>query len=159
MPWTVCSYHATHTFQSSVMEQYRSIIWPVWLNGRVFLYKLSGSGFKFRCLHLNFRSHVCFEQNTKGIYRVPFTLKRAHDMITTCSQKHYADKYPQHSSVIWPVSLNGWVFVCKLSGCGFESTSGCGFYFWATLGCRLTLKRVRYIIRTSTASFFSDFKS
>ena len=148
MPCNVCSYHATLTFQSSVMGQHRWIIWPVWLNGWVFLYKLSGSGFKFHCLHLNFRSHLCFEQNAKDIYRVPFTLKHAHDMITTCSQKHHADKYPQHSSVIWSVWLNGWVFVCELSGRGFESTSGCGFDIWGTLGCRLTLKRVRYIIRT-----------
>ena len=31
------------------------------------------------------------------------------------------DKYSQHSSIIWSVWLNGWVLVCKLSGCGFES--------------------------------------
>ena len=34
---------------------------------------------------------------------------------------HRADKYPQHSSIIWPVWLNDWVFVYKLSSCGFES--------------------------------------
>ena len=27
-----------------------------------------------------------------------------------------------HSSIIWPVWLNGWVFVYELSGCGFESS-------------------------------------
>ena len=32
------------------------------------------------------------------------------------------DKYSQHSSIIWPVWLNGWVFVYELSGCGFESS-------------------------------------
>ena len=31
------------------------------------------------------------------------------------------DKYSHHSSIIWPAWLNGWVFVCELSGCGFES--------------------------------------
>ena len=30
------------------------------------------------------------------------------------------DKYSQHSSIIWPVWLNGWVLVCELSGHGFE---------------------------------------
>ena len=49
-----------------------------------------------------------------------FTLKHLHDMIRTCSQMHHADKYSQHSSVIWPVWLNGWVFVHKLSSCEFE---------------------------------------
>ena len=40
----------------------------------------------------------------------------------TCSQMHRTDKYSQHTSVIWPVWLNGWVFVHELSGCGFESS-------------------------------------
>ena len=31
------------------------------------------------------------------------------------------DKHSQHSSIIWPVWLNCWVRICKLSGCGFES--------------------------------------
>ena len=35
---------------------------------------------------------------------------------------HRADKYSQHSSIIWPVWLNGWVFVYELSGCGFNSS-------------------------------------
>ena len=51
-----------------------------------------------------------------------FTLKRVRDMISTYSQMHRTDKYSQHSSVIWPVWLNGWVFVYELSGCGFESS-------------------------------------
>ena len=32
------------------------------------------------------------------------------------------DKYLQHSSIIWPVWLNGWVFIYELSGCGLESS-------------------------------------
>ena len=43
------------------------------------------------------------------------------DMIITYSQIHRIDKYWQHSSIIWSVWLNGWVFVYKLSGYGFES--------------------------------------
>ena len=34
---------------------------------------------------------------------------------------HHTDKYSQHSLIIWPVWLNDWTFLCKLSGCGFES--------------------------------------
>ena len=36
-----------------------------------------------------------------------FTLKRVRDMIRTYSQIHRTDKYSQHSSIIWPVWLNG----------------------------------------------------
>ena len=36
-----------------------------------------------------------------------FTLKRVRDMIKTYSQMHRTDKYSQHSSIIWPVWLNG----------------------------------------------------
>ena len=48
-----------------------------------------------------------------------FTLKRVRDIIRTYSQKHRTDQYSRHSSIIWPVSLNGWVFVYELIGCGF----------------------------------------
>ena len=51
-----------------------------------------------------------------------FTLKLVRDMTITCSQMHGTDNYSQHSSNILPVWLNGWVFVYKLSGCGFESS-------------------------------------
>ena len=50
-----------------------------------------------------------------------FTLKLVHDMKKTYNQMHRTDKYSQHRSIIWPVWPNGWVFVYKLSGCGFES--------------------------------------
>ena len=51
-----------------------------------------------------------------------FSLKHVRDMIKTYSQMHRTDKYSQHSSIIWPAWLNGWVFVYELSGCGFESS-------------------------------------
>ena len=51
-----------------------------------------------------------------------FTSKHVRDLIKTYSQVHRADKYWQHSSIIWPVWPNGWVFVYELSGCGFESS-------------------------------------
>ena len=51
-----------------------------------------------------------------------FTLKRVLDMIRTYSQLHRTDKYSEHSSIIWSVWANGWVFVYELSGFGFESS-------------------------------------
>ena len=51
-----------------------------------------------------------------------FSLKHVRDMTRTYSQMHRTGKYSEHSSIIWPVWLNGWVFVYELSGCGFESS-------------------------------------
>ena len=56
-----------------------------------------------------------------------FTLKPVHDMIRTYSQMHRTDKCSQHSSIIWPIWLNGLMFVYELSGCGFKSH--CSHYF------------------------------
>ena len=50
-----------------------------------------------------------------------FTLKLVLDMIITYNQMHRTYKYSQHSSIIWPVRVNGWVFVYELSSSGFES--------------------------------------
>ena len=50
-----------------------------------------------------------------------FTLKRVRNIIKTYSQFLRTDNYSQHSSIFWPVWLNGWVFVYEISGCGFES--------------------------------------
>ena len=43
-------------------SQHSSIIWPVWLTGWVFFYKLSCFGFEYRCCHLNFWYHASLEQ-------------------------------------------------------------------------------------------------
>ena len=54
-------------------SQQSPIIWPVWLNDWVFVYKLSGCGFESRCSHLNFRFRACFEQEVpwhSGNYKV-----------------------------------------------------------------------------------------
>ena len=50
-----------------------------------------------------------------------FPLKLVRDMIITYIQMHRTDKYSQHSSIIWPVWLNGWVSVYEPRGCGVES--------------------------------------
>ena len=48
------------------------------------------------------------------------TLKRVRDI--TYSQMDRTDKNSQHSSIIWPVELDGLVFVDELSGCGLGSS-------------------------------------
>ena len=68
----------------TVYSKHSSVIWPVWLNGWVFLYELSGSGFQSNLFfstsfgycsgymfkscysHLNFRYGACFEQEVSG---------------------------------------------------------------------------------------------
>ena len=51
------------------------------------------------------------------------TVKRIRDVIRTCSQMHGTDMYSEHSSNIWSIWPNGWVFIYKLSGSGYESSS------------------------------------
>ena len=76
---TVCSFHVTYPFQSettlyiatwqehtvkctvqiSTQNTAQSLGQPIaW----VFLYELSGSGFKSSCSHLNFKFRTCFKQ-------------------------------------------------------------------------------------------------
>ena len=51
-----------------------------------------------------------------------FTFKFVRDMTRTYSQMESADKYSQHSSIIWSVWSNRCVFIYELSGSGFESS-------------------------------------
>ena len=56
---TVCYYHVTYEFQNESTLYIHSIVnlqsnlRSVWLNGRVFVYELSGCGFESRCCYLN----------------------------------------------------------------------------------------------------------
>ena len=47
-----------------------------------------------------------------------FTLKCVCNMIRRYSQLHHTDKFSEHSSFIWSVWPNGWVFLCELAGSG-----------------------------------------
>ena len=133
---TVCSYHVTYAFQSEstlysclsvkeLLARNRREIWSLsdcngtrthnhlirkrtlnhlvklakWLSCVVSTY-LYGA---FDCMFLS--CHVCVSEWIHTLY----------------SQMHRTDKYSQHSSIIWPIWLNGWVFVYELNGCGFES--------------------------------------
>ena len=81
---TYSKVHRTYEY-----SQHSLIICPVWLNGWVFVYELSGCGFKSCCSHLNFRYRTCFEQGVLDIHATiecGFPLKRAREMIRTYSQ-------------------------------------------------------------------------
>ena len=67
------------------------------------------------------------------MHKCRFTLKRVRDMIRTYIQMDRTDKYSQHSSIIWPVWLNGWVIVYEVSDCGFESRSSHLDIIWSSL--------------------------
>ena len=95
-----------------------------------------------------------------------FTLKRVRYIIITYSQMHRTEKYSQHSSIIWPIWLNSWMFVYELSVSGFKSrychlnlrfvpVSSKEFLdIQATIESRFTLKRVFDMIITSVFFFF-----
>ena len=96
-----------------------------WLNVRLrarwLWIRISLLWLKLQIWHLlETRSSLSFRQTIK----CRFTLKLLGDMIIIYSQMHRADKYSQHCSIIWPVWLNGSVFVYELSGYGFESSCG-----------------------------------
>ena len=54
------TYSQTH--HTDKYSQHSVTTWPVWLNGWVFVYDLSGCGFQCSCSHLNFTICACFEQ-------------------------------------------------------------------------------------------------
>ena len=105
-------------YRADKYPQHSWNIWPVWLNGWVFVYELSGCGCKCCCRHLS--SDFATDSSKEFLdiqvtIEFVLTLKRVPDMIRTYSQMHRADKNSQHSSIIWSARLNGWVFVYKLS--------------------------------------------
>ena len=91
----VCSYHVTHAFQSESTL--------------------------YSCLNVK----ELLAWNWYKIWNLSdcsWTQIQVCDMIRKYSNMHSTNKYSQHSSIIWPVWLNGWMFVYELSGCGFESS-------------------------------------
>ena len=71
---------------------------------------LSTTFFYPRCCHLT--SHIAPALSNEFLdiqttMECRFTLKCVSDMIITYSQMHHTDKYSHHSSIIWPVWLNG----------------------------------------------------
>ena len=78
--------------------------------------------YRFNKKNLSFRYRVLSKEllDIQATIECGFNLKRVRDMIGTYNQMHRTDTYSQHSSIFWPVCLNGWELVYELSGCGFE---------------------------------------
>ena len=132
-PWqsnlsTVYSYHVTNTFQSESLLYSCLSVKEIRAWNRHDIWSWSDCNRTWTYNHL-----VCKQTSditpvsskafldTQATIECVFTQKCLHDMIRTYSQVHCTDKYSQHSSVIWPVRLNGWVFIYELIGCCFES--------------------------------------
>ena len=49
-------------------SQHSSIIWPVWLNGRVFIYELSGCGFEPHCCHSDLYDFCQLQQKNHFLF-------------------------------------------------------------------------------------------
>ena len=39
-------------YHTDTFSQHCSVIWPIWINGRVFVYEVGGCEFQSRCSHL-----------------------------------------------------------------------------------------------------------
>ena len=105
-------------------SEHSSVIWPVGPNGWLLVYELKDSGFECSRSHLNCRFRVCVDKEVLDIQTTiqhGFTLKYAHDITKAYSQMYRGDRYLEHSSIIYPVWSNGWLFVYKLSRSRFES--------------------------------------
>ena len=118
-------------------SQHSPFILPAWPNGWLFVSKLTGCGFASSSSHLIFDiAHVSSKQFFEIHTNIErgFTLKWVRDIKGIYIQIQRTDKYSQHSSVLWPVCLNGWVFVYELLGFGFEfSSSHLNFRYRASL--------------------------
>ena len=89
-------------------SQHSSVIWPVWLNGWVFVYELSCCGFEPSCSQLNFRFHTCFEQGGpwySGNYRV-WTDSEMHMWHDKNIQTKITDCFFSQKWAVMPVSCD-----------------------------------------------------
>ena len=108
-------------------SQHTSLVWPVWLNNWVFVYRLSSCWFEFRCSHLTFRYRTCSNQGVLDIQATiecRFTLKCIRDMIVTYTQMHCTDKYSQITTQLNHLaSLVKWLNVSLRTSwlCGLKS--------------------------------------
>ena len=127
---TVCYYHVTYALQSELTLSSCLNIKEIPARNRCDIWSISDCNgtrtkwlFEFRLLSLKLTVPVLSKEflDIRATIDCIFTLKLVRDMIIIYSQMHRTDKHSQHSSVIWPVWLNGWAFVYELSGCDFKS--------------------------------------
>ena len=141
----ICSYHVMYVFQSEsalyscmnvkeLLARNRHEIWSLSDCNRTWMYNhlvhkqtlnyLTKLAKWLSCVVSTYYNMPVLSKESLDIQATiecGFALKCVHDMIRTYSQTHHTDKCSQHSSIIWPVWRNSWVFVYVPSGCGFES--------------------------------------
>ena len=123
----------TQMYRIDNYSQHSLIIWPVWLNGWVFVYELSGCRFESRCSHLNFRCHVCFEQGVpwhSGNYTVSIysDARTWHDKNIQSNFSFYAKNVMKTITnialFIWQHHLNFIFICCKVRFLGMQLSHG-----------------------------------
>ena len=90
------------------------------------VYELSGRGLEFICCQLTFRFCAFFDQAVpwqSGSYRAWILSEWRPSNDKNIYQIPRTGKYSQRRSIIWIVWRNGWVFVFKVIGCGFQFSS------------------------------------
>ena len=91
----------------------------------------------YDCMFLS--CHVRVSESIHTLYTV---------QISTQSTARCTDKYSEHSSIIWPVLANGWVFVYELNGPGFQSScSHLNFTFRVCFERRVPCNSGNYRVR------------
>ena len=85
-------------------SQHSSIIWPVWLNGRVFVYEQKWLWVRILLLPLKLQIWCLLRARSsltsRQIIECSFNMKLVRDMIITYSQMYSTDTYLEHSSII-----------------------------------------------------------
>ena len=87
-----------------------------------------------------FERHLTTEDFTNIVVKPAPRHLTCYCMYVLCMSRTRSRVNLQHSSIIWPVWLNGWVFIYELSGCGFESS--CGHLL---LHASLSFKQVQFL--------------
>ena len=106
-------------------SEHSSVIWSVWRNGWLLIYKLVVQGLSLGAISYILDFPLASSKDFLDIdatIECGFTLKRVRDMTITYSPVYRTDRHSKHSwiiSTIWP---NGWVLIYELGFSAFEST-------------------------------------
>ena len=105
---TLCQFYSAtspvlFTKNEKLWNERKEYFFNIWLLQRTALYE------HFISQHSSIISPALSKEllDIQATIECRFTLKRVRDMIITYSQIHRTDKYSQHSSIIWPIWLNG----------------------------------------------------
>ena len=103
------------------MSRNSLLVWPVWLNGLVFVYDLSGCGFESLCCHFNmtlksFGSNFCFIMNNVKVVGKELLMQYVNIPFKTRSYQ-YIPAYRQNTEIYGqlrriqnPVKHRRWIF-------------------------------------------------